>query len=169
MKTLLTLIMLTTGLVMALPSSPLRADAAEVIEIEEGELVDDEAEREIQEEKEGVEEEDYNSKLEEAYKEYVKSKKRFLDLHDAVNLRSVGGFNVGTWLGPGQTGFGAGASLHQRQYQHRPPQGLGGEFLGYGAPTGYSNGHLGFAGNVGFGNNFLMHGNKYSLPFFRFG
>ena len=103
----------------------------------------------------------------------MKSQKRFLNLHEALNLRSVGGFNVG------QTGFDAGASLHQRQYQLLPPQGgLGGRFLGYGASTGYSTRHrLGltgltaaeyfrdqegqdvllyidpvFGGNVGFGN-----------------
>ena len=51
MKTLLTFIMLTMRLVMALPSSPLRADTAEVIEMEERELVNDEPNKKFKKKK----------------------------------------------------------------------------------------------------------------------
>jgi len=127
--------------------------------------------RENPEEKEDEEVEDYNNELEEAYQDLVESQKRFLKLHAAANLGSIGGFNVGGGLGPGQTGFGAGAFLGPLGVKlggglGLQQGGLGGGVqlgsLGLGASTGYSNGHLGFGGNAGFGNNFLGHGTKYT-------
>merc|ERR1719419_1367134 len=202
MKTLLTLL-LTIGLVTAVPSSPLRADTEEALEGKE--LGDDDGERAyleylenknrlqanlgfgfgpylglnlagglgpgLKEEKEDEEEEDYNTKLEEAYQDLVESQKRFLKVQAAANLGSIGGFKLGAGLGSGQTGVGAGGFFGPLGFNvggglGLQQGGLGGGVqlgsLGLGASTGYSNGHIGFGGNAGFGNNFLTHGTKFT-------
>ena len=127
--------------------------------------------REIQEEKEDEEEEDYNTKLEEAYKDMVESQKRFLKIKAAANFGPIGGVNVGAGLGPGQTGVGVGGFLGPLAFNAGgglglQQGGLGGGVqlgsLGFGTSAGYSNGHVGFGGNAGFGNNFLIHGTKFT-------
>jgi len=103
----------------------------------------------------------------------VESQKRFLKLKlkAAGHLGSIGGFNVGAGLGPGQTGFGAGAYVGPLGFNvggklGLQQGGLGGGVqlgpLGLGASSGYSNGHVGFGGNAGFGSNFLMHGTRFT-------
>merc|ERR1712117_838821 len=171
----LALLLLTTGLVTAVPSSPLRSDKQEEREMRdtneeaEGRMSADEdaykeayieylenqvrrfsiglgplglslhapvgyggnylgyghvynkynpaAFREIEEENLNEDLTDYESKIKDAYLEYLENQKRFIKLNAAANLGSLAGFNLNGGLGLGQTGLGAGAYLGPLAFQ----------------------------------------------------
>jgi len=226
----LALLLFTTGLVTAVPSSPLRSDKQEQREMRDtneetkGRLSADEeaykdsyieylenqvrrfsiglgplglglhapagyggnylgyghlynrrynptAFRELEEENVNEDLTEYESKMKEAYKEYLENQNRLIKLNAAANLGSLAGFNLNGGLGLGQTGLGAGAYLGPLAFQlggglGLQQTGLGGGVqlgsLGLGGSTGFSNGNLGLAANAGLGNNFLSHGNRYT-------
>merc|ERR1712025_1145674 len=215
----LALLLFTTGLVTAVPSSPLRSDKQEEREMR---VTNDEAERrnnsdedaykeayieylgnqvrrfsiglgplglglhapagyggnylgyghlynrrynptafrELEEENVNEDLTEYESKMKEAYKEYLENQNRLIKLNAAANLGSLAGFSLNGGLGLGQTGLGAGAYLGPLAFQLGGGVQLGS--LGLGGSTGFSNGNLGLAANAGLGNNFLSHGNRYT-------
>ena len=107
---------------------------------------------------------------EEAYLAYLDNQKR-LALIFGANFRSLGGFNLGGGLGPGQTGLGAGSQLGPLEFKLGGGLGLGQTVLGggvqlgplgFGASTGFKNYGLGLNANAGLGNNYLVYGNQYT-------
>jgi hypothetical protein len=111
------------------------------------------------------------SKKKEAYQAYMENQKKLLSGKFGANFGSLGGFNLGGGLGPGQTGLGAGLQLGPLGFKLGGGLGLQQTGLGagvqlgpfgLGASTGFGNGQFGFNGNAGLGNNFLGHANTYT-------
>ena len=158
------------------PSETVVAEVTEDEQQEKAAVIEDDtylARAIILEEEENSKAEEENesrSEEEEAYLAYLENQKR-LALKFGANFGSLGGFNLGAGLGPGQTGLGAGAQLGPLGFKlggglGLQQTGLGGGVqlgpLGFGASTGFKNYGLGLNANAGLGNNYLGYGNHYT-------